>query len=162
MGRLDYPVISRSPQSISVTSMTETAAQAIAVLVGVQPSHRPRAAESKSHGTATKSRIANSVPPTFARRALIQCPRTKCAQAVVIPQAGQGRPNNTTTVQGGHPNCRCVPLFRGSGSRPRATTSGTIRANPKMAADSRCSPESLARSGLLVPVTLIERKEGGR
>jgi hypothetical protein len=89
--------------------MIEVAIQAAVTLFGVQPSHRPRAAESSSHGTATMANIPSSVPPTLARNASINSPRTRWAHDVVIPQTGHRWPDTTRNVHGGKPNRWWVP-----------------------------------------------------
>lgn len=98
-------------------------------------SHLPRTAEASSQGPASIAIPASSAPPVFAPSAASQCPRTACDQEVVMPQDGQRTPSNHTNVQGGSPNCRCVPKPFGSGRNMPATVRAAskpkaIAANP--------------------------------
>ncbi len=80
---------------------------------------------------------ASRTPPTLAANPSHSRPRTTAAQEVVIPQVGQRIPQRATSVQGGNPNCWCVPWPRGSGSNKQAMTSGTRRYPAVVAAKSR-------------------------
>ena len=73
--------------------------------LGTPHSQRPRTADASVHGPAKSAMPASSVPPTFDRTALGNCPRMACAHEVVIPHEGQRAPNNVSKVQGGSPNC---------------------------------------------------------
>ncbi len=80
---------------------------------------------------------ASRTPPTLAASPSHSRPRTTAAQEVVIPQVGQRIPHRATSVQGGNPNCWCVPWPRGSGSNKQAMTNGTNRYPAVVAAKSR-------------------------
>ena len=80
---------------------------------------------------------ASRTPPTLAANPSHNRPRTTAAQEVVIPQVGQRIPHRATSVQGGNPNCWCVPRPRGSGSNKQAITNGTRRYPAVVAAKSR-------------------------
>lgn len=60
-----------------------------------------------------------------------------------MPQAGQRMPNIATDVQGGNPNCWCVPYPTGLGSRARATANNA--STNSMATTAQTLPERLAR-----------------
>jgi hypothetical protein len=80
------------------------------------------------------------------------------AQAVVIPQAGQGRPKRTRNVHGGRPSRSCVPSPRGSGARHRATANGANSPTTTAAAVQRRHPTSLCGNVVLSSVTFVERR----
>lgn len=73
--------------------------------LGKRNHSRPVVAETSDHTIVTAANAANKVPPMFACRADGHWPRTKCAQEVVIPQAGHGLSNSITNVHGGKPSC---------------------------------------------------------
>ena len=64
-------------------------------------------------------------------------------QAVVMPQAGHGWPNNTSKAHCGRPNCRCVPRPSGFGSRVLATLSSTASPIDAAANNNRDSAQSV-------------------
>lgn len=75
----------------AVTRQTSRAIPAKVQSLGGPPGHRPRTAAAKSHGAAARLSIASNAPPALAAMARPMCPRNSQAQAVVMPQAGQGR-----------------------------------------------------------------------
>jgi hypothetical protein len=86
-------------------AMTTAATATSTRSLGSRSHSRPVAADTNDHTIVTAANAANKVPPMFARKADGHCPRTKCAQEVVIPQAGHGLSNSITNVHGGKPNC---------------------------------------------------------
>lgn len=67
------------------------------------------------------------------------------AQEVVMPHEGHRNPKNATIVQGGNPNCWCVPMPETLGVNWLATTSGTISPTPKSVSPIRHHQESPRR-----------------
>lgn len=85
--------------------MTAAATATSTRSLGSRNHSRPVVADTNDQTIVTAASAANNVPPMFARRADSHWPRTKCAQEVVIPQAGHGLSNSITNVHGGKPNC---------------------------------------------------------
>jgi hypothetical protein len=117
-----------------------------ALSLGFHLSHRPRMEEIVNHGTATKANTANIVPPLFARRAFKRFPCNKWIQAVVMPQLGQGMPNNILNEQSGKPDCWLISCCKGLGCstdakasiniKPKAVPPSTSLSRPVISPDS--------------------------
>ena len=76
---------------------------------------------------------ASRKPAGWVLAASMKCPFAACANDVVIPHVGQGRPKNTAHPHAGRPRCVCVPCPFVDGSRKNAVRS-TARQNVATAA----------------------------
>lgn len=74
---------------------------------------------------------ASNAPRGCVMNASHGCRCAECANAVVMPQVMQGRPNITIHPQGGRPSCRCVPVPEGFGSS-HAASMRTVRQHAAM------------------------------
>ncbi len=122
---------------MSVTVAIAIPPQANPFVSGNHLGRRPNAAVADKPMTVPIVANASSTPPTFAPSPSINRPRTTAAQDVVIPQVGHRIPNKATSVQGGSPNCWCVPWPLASGSSRQATPSGNRSAMAVIAAKNR-------------------------
>lgn len=95
----------------------------------------------QAHGTNAAHVSASPNAARLVRAAASHWPRTKSAKLVVPPQLGQGMPNNHRTVQGGRPNCWCVPNPRGSGSTRVARTKPVTTSRLAARSKPRCSDD---------------------
>lgn len=72
---------------------------------------------------ASAQPMAARNPVGWAWNADSHCPRTAWANAVVMPQVGQGTPHSVGTLHGGAPKAMWVPMPVGLGVSDRATAS---------------------------------------
>ena len=118
------PTRKRTPHSMSDDISIKNSTSANFASVNSIHNQRPRPPLIPSHGTDTSATIHATAPVAFACNAVTGRACRTADQEVVIPQAGQRIPNKYTDVQGGNPNCWCVPDPEGSGCNRDATTSG--------------------------------------
>jgi hypothetical protein len=89
--------------------------------------HFPRVATIRNQIEVTKHTAARIVPLALVMSAGTICPLVNRLQDVVMPHAGQGKPNKVWIVQGPNPViCWCVPIPEGSGFSEKARASGAI------------------------------------
>ena len=96
---------------------------------------RPFTVVEKQQAANGRQKRARKKPPGFAEMLRGHCPRTKCDQDVVIPQAGQRIPKMTRMLHGGRPSCWWVPSPALLGSRVRATPSNSSGPSPTRTAE---------------------------
>jgi len=127
---VNQPSESRTIHCVSVVAKTTTAATMTVTSPGTRPIHRPRIPEAVSQGPPTRAIMASSAPPALACNAATTRPRTTCDHDVVMPQAGQRIPHQSSTVQGGKPSCRCVPSPLGLGESHKEIANSTSSRPP--------------------------------
>lgn len=114
----------RTSHSAITSPIQLSAANATGSGAGTNPGHFPRTAATKNQIEQTLLTAAKIVPPAFVMSAAKTWPLVNRLQEVVIPHAGQGKPQSVWIVQGPNPGiCWWVPMPLGSGFSENARPS---------------------------------------